>query len=153
MLSYLLALIMGAVAGSRTFTAPMAVSWATYLGHLELGDSWLHFFGNIWTCLIFTALALGEYYADQHPSTPSRKAPGPFAARLISGGLCGAAIGVDAGSLFVGLLAGVVGALAGTLGFYAFRAKLAAHFGRDRPAAFIEDAIAIGLAFVVGVSL
>jgi uncharacterized membrane protein len=32
----------------------------------------------------------------------------------------------------------------GTLGGHALRARLAAAFGRDRPAAFIEDAVAIG---------
>jgi uncharacterized membrane protein len=32
---------------------------------------------------------------------------------------------------------------------YALRARMAAAFGRDRPAALLEDAIAIGAAFAV----
>ena len=39
---------------------------------------------------------------------------------------------------------GVVGAVIGTLGGAAARGRLAAAFGSDRPAAFIEDAVAIG---------
>jgi uncharacterized membrane protein len=52
-----------------------------------------------------------------------------------------------------GLLAGIVGAVIGTLGGRALRARLAAAFGSDRPAAFIEDAVAIGGALLIGVAL
>jgi uncharacterized membrane protein len=48
-----------------------------------------------------------------------------------------------------GLLAGIAGAVIGTLGGHAFRARLAKEFGSDRPAAFIEDAVAIGGAFLI----
>jgi uncharacterized membrane protein len=48
-----------------------------------------------------------------------------------------------------GAVAGVVGAVIGTLGGRAGRARLAAAFGSDRPAAVIEDLIAIGGAFLV----
>ena len=44
---------------------------------------------------------------------------------------------------------GVVGAVVGTLGGRSFRGKLAAAFKSDRPAAFIEDAVAIGLAVLI----
>jgi uncharacterized membrane protein len=37
----------------------------------------------------------------------------------------------------------------GTLGGRAARGRLAAAFGRDRPAALFEDAVAIGLAAVI----
>jgi transcriptional regulator with XRE-family HTH domain len=56
---YLLALLIGIIAGLRTMTAPAAVAWATYLGRLNLSGTWLVFLGNVWTCLILTALALG----------------------------------------------------------------------------------------------
>jgi uncharacterized membrane protein len=51
------------------------------------------------------------------------------------------------------LLAGIAGAVTGTLGGRAIRGKLAASFGSDRPAAFLEDAIAIigGLLIVAAV--
>lgn len=52
-----------------------------------------------------------------------------------------------------GLLAGIVGAVIGALGGRDFRARLARAFGSDRPAAFIEDAVAIGGALLIGVAL
>jgi uncharacterized membrane protein len=88
---------------------------------------------------------------DQLPSTPSRKVPMQFAARLIMGALTGATIGASGGSLVGGLIAGVVGAAVGTFGGAAARGKLAAAFGKDTPAALIEDAIAIiGALIIVG---
>jgi uncharacterized membrane protein len=45
----------------------------------------------------------------------------------------------------LGLVAGAIGAVAGTLGGAALRGRLAAAFGSDRPAAFLEDAAAIAL--------
>jgi uncharacterized membrane protein len=55
--------------------------------------------------------------------------------------------------LLTGLVAGIAGATIGTLGGHALRARLAAALGRDRPAALIEDAVAIGGAFLVMVAL
>src|SRR5215469_5555562 len=95
---YGLALLAGVVAGSRAFTAPAAVSWAAKLGYLNLDDSWLAFMGYEWTPWIFTLLAIVELVTDQLPSTPGRKVPAQFGARLVSGALSGATIGVVAGS-------------------------------------------------------
>ena len=71
-----------------------AVSWAARLGHLNLDGSWLAFMGYAWTPWIFTLLALVEMVTDQLPSTPSRKVPMQFGARIVSGALSGATIGV-----------------------------------------------------------
>jgi len=124
-------------------TAPAAVSWAARTGWLNLAPTGLAFLGYAITPWILTLLALAELVTDQLPTTPSRKAPGPFGARILSGGLSGAAIGASRGSLFTGMIAGILGAVIGTVGGYAFRARLAALLGNDRPAALIEDAIAI----------
>lgn len=150
---YLLALLIGIVAGLRAMTAPAAVAWAAYFGVLDLGGTWLAFLGNVWARWILTALALVELVTDQLPSTPSRKVPVQFGTRIVTGALSGAGIGVAGGSWFGGLLAGAVGAVLGTLGGHAFRAQLAAAFGSDRPAAFVEDAVAIGGALLIGVAL
>jgi uncharacterized membrane protein len=144
----LAAVLIGFVAGLRAMTAPAAVSWAAHLGWIDLSSSWLAFLGYAWTPYVFTALALIEFVTDQLPSTPSRKVPPQFGARIVMGGLSGAALGVAGGSLIVGLIAGIVGAVAGTLGGAAARAKLAAAFGRDLPAALVEDLVAIALAAV-----
>jgi uncharacterized membrane protein len=139
----LLALLIGVVAGLRAMTAPATVSWAAYLGWLNLGDSWLSFLGHWITPWIFTVLAIVELVTDQLPSTPSRTVPMQFGARIVMGALTGAAIGAAGGMLVGGLIAGIVGAVIGTLGGRRVRAKLAAAFGQDRPAAFLEDAVAI----------
>jgi uncharacterized membrane protein len=94
-------------------------------------------------------LALGEFVGDQLPSTPSRTVPMQFGARILSGAICGAAIGAPHHAMLGGLFAGMVGAVIGTLGGHAFRRRLAASFKRDPPAAFIEDAIAIGGAWLI----
>jgi len=150
---YLLALLIGVVAGLRAMTAPAAVAWAAYFGHLDLGGTWLSFLGNVWARWILTAFALVELVTDQLPSTPSRKTPMPFGARILTGALSGAAVGTAGGSWVVGLLAGAVGAVVGTLGGHAFRARLAAAFGSDRPAAFVEDAVAVGGALLIVMAL
>jgi uncharacterized membrane protein len=146
---YGLALLAGIVAGSRTFTAPAAVSWAARLGYLNLDGSWLAFMGYAWTPWIFTLLAIVEMVGDQLPSTPSRKVPMQFGARIVGGALSGATLGAAGGSWIGGLIAGVVGAVIGTFGGAEIRARMAAAFGRDTPAAFIEDAGAIILGLIV----
>jgi uncharacterized membrane protein len=148
---YLLAFLIGLVAGLRSMTAPAAMSWAARLGWLSLEGTPLAFLGFAATPYIISALALAELVADQLPKTPSRKAPPPFIARIVSGAFCGAALGAAAGQgLAGGLVAGVLGAVAGTLGGYEFRVRLVrAIGGKDLPIALLEDAIAIGLALWV----
>jgi uncharacterized membrane protein len=146
---YLLALLLGALAGLRALAAPAAVSWAARLGSLKLHGTLLAFLGYAYTPWILTAFAIVELVTDQLPSTPSRKAPAGFTARLLSGGLCGAALGVSVGAWAGGLVAGAVGAVIGTLGGYELRRRLAVAFHKDWPAAFIEDVGAIGGLLVV----
>jgi uncharacterized membrane protein len=76
-----------------------------------------------------------------------------FAARLVSAGFCGLAIGLAYDMAAGGLLAGAVGAVIGTLGGRQFRARLATAFGKDPPAAFIEDGVAILGAILIGALL
>ena len=150
---YLLALLIGIVAGLRAMTPPALVAWAAHLGWIDLSGSWLGFFANTWVRWILTLLAIVELVTDQLPSTPSRTVPIQFGARIATGALSGAALGAAGGAMVGGLLAGVIGAVIGTLGGRALRARLASAFGSDRPAAFIEDAIAIGGALLIGVAL
>jgi len=145
----LLALLIGIVAGMRAMTAPAAISWAARLGKLSLSGTWLAFLGYAWTPWILTLLAAGELVTDQLPSTPTRTVPVQFGTRILMGAVCGAALTAGAGSMLLGAIVGIIGAGAGTLGGHAFRARMAAAFGGDRPAALLEDAIAIGAAFAV----
>lgn len=141
---YILCFLIGVIAGLRSLTPLAAVSWAARLGWLHLDNTWLAFFGYAATPYIFTLLAIGELVNDKLPKTPSRKAPVPFIARLVTGALSGAAIGADRQSLIAGLIAGLIGAVAGTLGGSELRSRLATALGKDLPAALMEDVIAVG---------
>ncbi|WP_439502478.1 DUF4126 domain-containing protein [Aminobacter ciceronei] len=140
---YLLALLIGIVAGLRAMTAPAAVAWGAWLGWLPLAGTWAGFMGHWIAVAIFTVLAIVELVTDQLPSTPSRKVPVQFGTRIVIGALTGAVIGTAGGIVVGGLAAGIIGAILGTLGGAEIRGRLAASFGNDLPAALIEDAVAI----------
>ena len=144
-----LPLLIGVIAGLRAMTAPAAISLAARAGRLDLTTTKLAFLGYAYTPWIFTALALVELVTDQLPTTPSRTVPIQFGTRILMGGLTGGAIGASSGALAIGVIAGIVGAVIGTLGGRAVRGRLAAAFGSDRPAAIVEDLIAIGGAFLI----
>jgi uncharacterized membrane protein len=150
MSTFILAFLIGVVAGLRSMTAPAAVSWAARLGWLHLENTWLAFLGFAATPYIISVLAIGELIADKLPKTPSRKAAAPFIGRIVIGALCGAAVGASVEVFIGGLLAGALGAVAGTLGGYEFRSRLVrAIGGNDLPIALLEDAIAIGGALII----
>jgi len=145
----LLALLIGVVAGLRAMMAPAAVAFAARFGGLALAGTPLAFMGYAWTPWIVGILALGELVTDKLPTTPSRKIPLQFGTRLITGALSGACIGAAHDMLVGGLIAGIVGAAIGTWGGSALRTKMAAAFGKDTPAAIVEDIVAIILAILV----
>jgi uncharacterized membrane protein len=146
--TYLLAFLIGIIAGLRSMTAPAAVSWAARLGWLHLENTWLAFLGVPITSFVLGLFAISELITDKIPKTPSRKTPVPFLARILTGALSGAALAAPARALTGGLLAGALGGVAGTLGGYEFRHRLVqAIGGKDLPIALLEDAIAVGAAF------
>jgi uncharacterized membrane protein len=146
---YVMSFLIGVIAGLRSLTAPAAVSWAARLGWLHLENTWMAFLGLAATPYIISVLAIGELIADKLPKTPSRKTPPGFITRIVTGALSGAALGAG-GSWFFGLVAGVVGAIVGTLGGFQFRVRLVrATGGKDLPIALLEDVIAIAGAFLL----
>ena len=150
MSTFVFAFLIGVVAGLRALTPLAAVSWAARLGWLHLENTWLAFLGFAATPYIFSALAIGELITDKLPKTPSRKAPPGFIARIVTGALCGGTLGAASQSMFGGVAAGALGAVAGTLGGYEFRSRLVkATGGKDLPIALLEDAIAVGGAFLI----
>jgi uncharacterized membrane protein len=150
MTRYGLAFLIGIVAGLRSMTAPAAVSWAARFRSLRVENTRLGFLRFGGTPYILTVLAIGELTADKLPNTPSRKAPAGFVARISSGAVCGAAIGATSEASLSGAAVGVLGAAAGTLGGYEFRARLVkAIGGNDLPIALLEDAVAVCGAFLI----
>lgn len=145
-LVFAIAFAIGVVAGLRSLTAPAVVSWAAHLGWINVRDTWATFLGSTAAVYIFTALALAELVSDKLPKTPSRKTPGPFAARIVVGAVCGAALCLAGRqSSVIGALLGGLGGVAGTLGGYEARTRsVAALKAPDFVIALIEDAIAVG---------
>jgi uncharacterized membrane protein len=58
-------------------------------------------------------------------------------------------LAAPAGAVVSGVIAGIIGAIIGTLGGAAFRSRLATAFGKDRPAAIIEDIVAVVAAIAI----
>jgi uncharacterized membrane protein len=113
-----------------------------------LSDSSLAFMAATWALILFSILAVFELIADLLPGTPSRTAPGPLIARMISGGLCGACLCASANqSLLVGAALGAIGAVIGAFAGYELRKRLVAGLHiKDLFIALPEDVVAISLA-------
>ncbi len=146
---YLFALLIGVIAGLRAMTAPAAVAWGAHLGLIPLQGTPLAWLGGAIAPWVFTVLAVLELVSDQLPKTPSRKVPAQFGTRILSGAFCGAAIGLAGGAWIGGAIAGAIGAVIGTLGGADARGRLAKAFGKDLPAALIEDLVAVGGAALI----
>jgi uncharacterized membrane protein len=150
-LAVALAFGIGVVAGLRSMTAPAVVAWAAHLGWINLSGSPLAFMGSIWAVAIFTLAALGEFIADQLPSTPPRtKGPG-LIARIVMGLLTGACLALAGGaSLIVGAILGAIGSLVGAFGGYYARTGLVRSLRvPDFAVAIPEDLIAVGLGLLL----
>jgi uncharacterized membrane protein len=89
MVSLLLALLLGVVAGLRAMAAPAAASWLAHLGLLHVGGTSLAFLGSAWARWLLTLLALAAIGA----------AGGAIA------GIVGAVIGTLGGAAFRARLA------------------------------------------------
>ncbi|WP_263381215.1 DUF4126 family protein [Granulicella arctica] len=146
MLVPFIAFLIGITSGFRALTGLAIVSWAARLGVLPLTNTWLAFLGFAFTPYILSLMALGELVNDKLPKTPSRLIPSQFITRVVMGTICGVALGLSTDHLLAGLLAGALGSVVGTFGGSKARAFGATLFGRDLPAALIEDVAAIGLA-------
>ena len=148
---FLLAFLVGVVAGLRSLTAPAVLAWAAHHNWLNVHNTPLSFMASTAATVIFILLAVGELIADQLPSTPRRTAPPGLIARIVTGGLCGAGIAAaGTRSLAIGAILGVVGGLVGAFGGYQARTGLVKALKvSDLLIATIEDVVAIGVGLFV----
>ncbi len=146
--------LLGMMTGLRTMTPIALVCWFAYRGNLSLDHTWAFWAARLVTAIVFSVLALGEYVGDKLPTTPSRIAAFPLAARILFGGLVGgiAATGIK-GSIPEGMLLGALGALLGSFLGYHARKHLVESTGRpDWNVAVVEDAATVLLSlFALGV--
>jgi len=141
-------LVLGVATGMRTMT-PMAVfCWFMWLAKLPV-TGFQFWTANGIAVLVFSVFAVGEWYGDTLPTTPSRTSAFPLVARLVFGMF----IGVLVAATYLepkigGVIFGFVGALIGTYGGHKLRAVLAKLVGRDLPVALCESALAVVLSVV-----
>jgi uncharacterized membrane protein len=143
-MTLLLAFFIGFFGGLRSLTAPAATAWAVYLGWLKI-ERPLSLIGSLPAVAILTLLAVVELVADKLPRTPSRTAPPGLIARIVMGGLTGACVAASgAQGIFLGILLGAAGGVAGCfLGYRARTALVKALSTRDIYIALVEDLVAI----------
>ena len=137
--------LIGTASGLRALIGLAAVSWAAHFSILPLNHTWLAFLGYAFTPYILTLMAIAELVNDKLPKTPSRLIPPQFITRIVMSALCGLAIGLSGKGMIIGLVAGILGVVAGTFGGAKARSLLARTFGRDLPAALLEDVVALGI--------
>ncbi|MGA2760602.1 MAG: hypothetical protein ABSF08_09830 [Candidatus Cybelea sp.] len=124
----LLAVLLGFLAGLRTFTAPAVLLL------MRRGTPLAYTLG---------VLALAEYAGDLYPKTPARTGPFGLIARACSGGFCGWTVMSLSGSPgAAGALAGAVAAVIGAYVGLAGRSWAIGATGRV-PAALLEDVITV----------
>ena len=143
-MTLVLAFLIGFFAGLRSLTAPATTAWAVYLSWLKLQGP-LALIGSIPSVAIFTLLAVVELVADKLPKTPNRTSPPGLIARIVMGGLTGACVAAGGGQgIFLGVLFGAVGGVAGCFAGYQARTNLVkALHTRDFYVGVIEDLVAI----------
>jgi uncharacterized membrane protein len=146
-----LAFAIGVIAGLRSMTAPAVVSLAAHWKWLELGHSPLAFLASTVAAYIFAAGALVELVVDKLPKTPRRTEALGLIARFALGGLSGAALCAAANqSAVIGAVLGGVGGVAGGFAGYGARNRLVNSLKMpDLVVALVEDAVAIGVGFVI----
>ena len=143
---FILAFLLGVVAGLRAFVALAAVSWAAYFGHLPVSGPHFAFMGSIATPVILTLLAGVELIYEKAPRSAANNVFVPkLILRILIGGLAGAVIGSShqTNALFVCAAFGVFGALAGTFGSTVLYEQLRTTVKGEGRASLAEDAIAM----------
>ena len=142
----LLAFLIGVIAGLRSLTAPAVVAWAAHKNWLNLHTTFLSFMGSTAAVVAFILLAIVELVSDQLPNTPARTKPPGLIARIILGGLSGAAVAAaGAQSMAAGGILGAIGGVAGAFAGYQVRTRLVRALKvPDFGIAVLEDAVAIG---------
>lgn len=148
----LLALGIGFIAGLRSVVTPAVVAWAVQRSWLNLQGTSLSFLGSTAAVAIFTILAVLELVTDKLPSTPARTKPLGLIARVLLGGLSGAAVAMAGRqSVAVGCALGAVGGVVGAFVGYQVRTGLVRALKvPDFVIAVLEDLVTVaGALFIV----
>jgi uncharacterized membrane protein len=140
-------ILVGVVTGLRSQMGVAAVALTTDPGESARPAS---LFAGVWAKRTTSAGAVGELVADKLPRTPSRLMPVAFVSRMTFGAFAAVALSAREPGDTPPAVAAAVGAAAaavGTLGGAYWRRTVAAAGRPDWPAALLEDAAAVVLAY------
>ena len=147
----LLAFGIGIIAGLRSLTSPAVITWAAHRGWLNLQGTSLTFLGSTAAVATLTILAVVELVMDKLASTPARTKPLGLSARILLGGLSGAAVALAGRqSAAVGCALGAVGGVVGGFAGYQVRTGLVRALKvPDFVIAVLEDLVAVASALFI----
>lgn len=143
-------LLIGLAAGQRSMTPLAAVALAARAGGLAPGNDAPSFLGGRCVAVGATLLAVGEILGDKMNSAPDRTVPPGLAARLISGGLAGAAMAPRALRGRAAAL-GAVGAVVGGYAGLALRKRAMRRYGQRR-SGLVEDVLTLAATALITAS-
>jgi len=136
--------LIGLVAGARSMTPLAAVSDAASRGALPIDNGAPAWLGHPLVTAGSKALAAGELWGDKLKSAPDRIVLAGMLARLVTGGLAGAALAPRRHALAGGLL-GATAAVGAAYLTFALRMHALRRYGQT-PTGVIEDALCVGAA-------
>lgn len=140
-------ILIGLSAGSRSMTPLAAVSEAAHSGRLPADNGAPSWLGSGWMAAGSKALAAGELWGDKLPSAPDRIVLAGILARLVTGGLAGAAL-APRRQRVLGATLGAGAAVAAAYVTFHARMKAIKRFGQT-PSGLVEDALTVGAARLV----
>lgn len=139
--------LIGLVAGARSMTPLAAVSDAARKGHLPADNGAPAFLGHPLVAAGSKTLAAGELWGDKLHSAPDRIVPAGMLARLVTGGIAGAAL-APRNRAVLGALLGAGGAVAAAYLTFDLRMRAMRRFGQ-KPTGLVEDALTLGAASLI----
>jgi uncharacterized membrane protein len=137
-------LLIGLSAGSRALTPLATVSEAARGGHLSETNPAVRLLAHPLFSVGSKALAAGELWGDKMKSAPDRIVPAGIAARLLAGGLSGAAL-APRKQLVLGAALGAGAAVAAAYVTFDVRMRALRRWGQT-PTGLVEDALTVGAA-------
>lgn len=133
--------LIGLPAGARAMTPLAAVTDAARRGALAADRGAPLWLGRPAVATVAKLLAAGEIYGDKLKSAPDRIVPAGLLARIVSGGIAGAAVAPRRHAVVGGLLGATAAVGAAYLTFY-LRIPALRRYGQT-PTGVIEDALTV----------
>ena len=134
-------------------TATAVLCWCAWLAYVPQ-QGWSRWSASLISVIVFTLMAIGEYWGDTRPNAPNRTALPPLLSRFAFAGLAGglAATGIEQ-PVLGGVLFAFLGVCIGAFGGIRLRLWVSGRLGRDLPAALSESFLALLIAVGTAVML